>query len=375
MPYGEAKDLPPPKARVAGWQLPEPPQAVFEMSGQPFEVPAEGTVEYQYFVVDPGFEEDKWIRAVQVIPGNPAVVHHCIVFTRPPDGADFRDIGLLAAYVPGQRTASRPEGYAQHVAAGSKIVFQMHYTPTGKPESDMTRIGLVFAEPAAVTHEVFALGGIEQEFEIPPHVAAHTVSGEITGFPADGLLLSVTPHMHLRGKSYRLTAATAGGSDVLLDVPHYDFNWQHRYEFASPLPLKSIDSLAFETTFDNSSDNPTNPDPNEHVTWGDQTWQEMAVTFIEVAQPVRVETPQAAAMTRDLRRHRLTKSEVKMVREAEAFADRFIARFDKNGDGSVAEHELPNAVRKYGHLDHNFDKHVSRDELVEEAYWRLEDAR
>jgi peroxiredoxin len=374
-PYGDVNDLPPPKARVEGWQLPQSPHAVFQMSDQPFRVPAEGTVEYQYFVVDPGFEEDKWIRAVQVIPGNPAVVHHCIAFTRPPDGADFRDIGLLSAYVPGQRTAIRPDGYAQHVPAKSKIVFQMHYTPTGKPESDMTRIGLVFAEPEQVTHEVYALGGIEQEFEIPPHAVGHTVSGGINGLPADGLLLSVTPHMHLRGKSYRLMAATDGGSEVLLDVPHYDFNWQHRYELLSPRPLRTIRSLRFEATFDNSAGNPTNPDPNEHVTWGDQTWQEMAVTFIEVAEPIRAgQIDPPADPPRDLRQ-RHSEHEARMVREAEAFADRYIARFDKNGDGSVALHELPNAVRKYGYLDHNRDNHVSRHELVEEAYWRLETAR
>jgi hypothetical protein len=239
----------------------------------------------------------------------------------------------------------------------------------------MTRIGLVFAEPNQVTHEVYALGGIEQEFEIPPRTPRYTVTGDIGRLPADGLLLSVTPHMHLRGKSYRLIAQTDAGSEVLLDVPHYDFNWQHRYELLSPRPLRSIRSLQFETTFDNSADNPTNPDPDEHVTWGDQTWEEMAVTFIEVAKPIAAaEINVPAELSRELR-HQHTEQEAKMMREAEAFADRYIARFDKNGDGSVAEHELPNAVRKYGYLDHNRDNHISRDELVEEAYWRLEKAR
>ena len=213
------------------------------------------------------------------------MVHHCIAFIRPPDGADFRDIGMLGAYVPGQNAATAPEGFAQRVRANSKIVFQMHYTPNGKPESDLTRIGLVFAEPDEVTHEVFALAGIEHEFEIPPNAAEHTVEGEFGWLPKDGLLLSITPHMHLRGKSFRMFAETDSGDEILLDVPRYDFNWQHRYELSTPRPLNEITTLRFETTFDNSEDNPTNPDPNETVTWGDQTWQEMAVAFIGVARP------------------------------------------------------------------------------------------
>ncbi len=148
MPYGDAKSLPPEPKYVQGWRLPRTPDAVFEMGNKPFSVPAEGTVEYQYFVVDPGFTEDKWIHGAQVIPGDASVVHHCIVFTRPPDGSDFRDIGFLTAYVPGQKQGELPQGYAQRVPAGSRFVFQMHYTPNGQPAQDKTRLGLVFSEPA-----------------------------------------------------------------------------------------------------------------------------------------------------------------------------------------------------------------------------------
>ena len=146
MPYGEASDLPAETKDVQGWRLPTSPDAVFPMSDRPFDVPAEGVVEYQYFVIDPGFSEDRWIRAVQVVPGNNAVVHHCIAFTRPPDGADISEFGMLAAYVPGQVDSELPAGYAQKLNAGTKIVLQMHYTPTGKPEQDLTRIGMVFAD-------------------------------------------------------------------------------------------------------------------------------------------------------------------------------------------------------------------------------------
>ncbi len=371
-PYGNFEDLPAAREYVAGWLLPESPHAVFEMSKIPFQVPAEGTVEYQYFVVDPGFKQDKWISAVQVIPGNRAVVHHSIAFTRPPDGADFRDIGMLAAYVPGQRSSDFPPGYAQRVPAGSKIVFQMHYTPTGKAEQDVTRIGMVFADPDEVTHEVFVVGGIEQEFEIPPHAAKHSVQGRVRNFPKDGFLLSIMPHMHLRGKSFQISAKSDSGAEKLLDVPHYDFNWQHSYRLSTPLSLRSVRSIKFTATFDNSADNPTNPDPDEYVTWGDQTWQEMAVVFVGVAKP-RNKTPTAAAQSKFESKRRTDKKQ--QLREADKMVDRFIARFDKNGDGLVSTHELPISIRKYGYVDHNSDGLVSRREIQQEAMWRLQQSQ
>ena len=176
-----------------------------------FVVPADGTVEYQYFVVDPGFTEDRWVTAAQVIPGNPAIVHHSIVFIRPPDGARFRGVGWLGAYVPGQRTFLLPPGRARFVPAGSKLVFQQHYTPNGQAQEDLTRVGLLFGDAAEITHEVFTLVGIDQEFEIPPYAPAFTVDGQVRWFPPRGELLAIMPHMHLRGKSFRFWATDGSG--------------------------------------------------------------------------------------------------------------------------------------------------------------------
>ncbi len=131
MPFGDVNDLPKPPEFRDGWHLPQVPEAVYEMRKRPFIVPKEGVVEYQYFVVDPGFKEDKWVTGAQVLPGNRSVVHHAIVFIRPPDGSDFRGIGWLTAYVPGQRINMLPAGRGRRIPAGSKLVFQMHYTPTG----------------------------------------------------------------------------------------------------------------------------------------------------------------------------------------------------------------------------------------------------
>jgi hypothetical protein len=141
-----------------------------------------------------------------------------------------------------------------------------------------------------ITHEVYAIGGIRQDFEIPPHASDHRVEGEVKRYPRNGELLSVMPHMHLRGKSFRLIAQRGSGEDsseeTWIDVPAYDFNWQHNYQFQKPPRLSDVTGLSFEARFDNSKENPFNPDPSETVTWGDQTWEEMAVVFLDVAEPL-----------------------------------------------------------------------------------------
>ncbi len=366
MPYGDPSDLPEPVTYVNGWQLPRQPDLVLEMSQTPFQIPADDTVEYQYYVVDPGFETDRWVKAAEVVPGNRSAVHHSIAFIRPPDGSDFRSIGLLSAYVPGQRRSELPDGYAQRIPAGSRIVFQMHYTPTGKPETDITRIGLVFADEADVTHQVMTLGGIEQQFEIPPGEASYQVDGTIGYFPPDATLLSIMPHMHLRGKSFEFTTVRDGQSQTLLEVPHYDFNWQHNYALAQPLALADVDELKFTATFDNSSENPTNPDPTEYVTWGDQTWQEMAVTFVAVATP-RHPTIAEAAPESPVQVKASNPNE-----KAKRFADDYFARFDKNQSGMITEDELPHSVRIFAFhsLDRDRDGLITRAEIEAQANQR-----
>ena len=389
MPYGDARDLPPRRQYVDGWRLPEPPDRVLAMSERAYEIPARGTIEYQYFVVDPGFQEDKWVRAVDVVPGNREVVHHCIAFIRPPDGADLRDLGFLAAYVPGQQSTTLPEGYARKIAAGSQVVFQMHYTPTGHPQQDITRLGMVFADPDDVTHEVSVRGGIEQDFEIPPHDAHYEVTGRIGGLSDDALLLSMMPHMHLRGKAFRIAAETEDGPETLLEVPAYDFNWQHKYELATPRPLANTEALRFTAVFDNSADNPTNPDPDAHVTWGDQTWQEMAVAFVEIAEP-REEPQRDASRERPGRRAGVADQEesssassnasssaaARRRRAARRFAERYIERFDTDADSQVSSQELPRAVRifAFDRFDHNRDGQLDHREIAREALRRGGDA-
>ncbi len=201
-PYGDPKELPPMPSFREGWRLPKEPELIVEMGDHAFKIPATGTVEYQYFVVDPKLTEDRWVSAAQVIPGNASVVHHAIVFIRPPDGEEFRGVSWLTAYVPGQRAMEFPPGYARRVPAGSKLVFQMHYTPTGREESDLTKIGMIFLDEKEVTHEVYTAIGINQDFEIPPEVSDHKVAAPVRMLPPNGELLAVIPHMHLRGKAF-----------------------------------------------------------------------------------------------------------------------------------------------------------------------------
>ncbi|MCA9060420.1 MAG: alkyl hydroperoxide reductase, partial [Planctomycetaceae bacterium] len=314
--------------------------------------------------------EDKWINGAQIIPGNRSVVHHAIAFVRPPDGSMLRGIGWLTAYVPGQRLSTVPHGYARRIPAGSKIVFQMHYTTNGTAQDDLTRIGLTFIDESQVTHELMTTIGIDQDFEIPPHDPAYAVSGTARWFPKEGRLLAIAPHMHFRGKAFELSAERNGEFEPLLKVPHYDFNWQHGYELETPLPLSDITDLHFKVTFDNSEDNPFNPNPAESVTWGDQTWEEMAVVFLEVAEP---RTPDGTH-----EEQRLTDAQpVELTDEQRAQAEQFVADFfedlDTNRNGVVLRSELPISVREFSFDLFDLDGNgvATRDEVMQAAEQRL----
>lgn len=371
MPFGNAEDLPTKPTFLDGWRLPRNPDQIVVMREQPHQVPAHGVVDYQYFVVDPGIREDKWITAAQVIPGSPEVVHHAIVFIRPPDGENFIGIGWLTAYVPGQRATEFPPGFARRVPAGSKLVFQMHYTPNGKEQFDQTKIGLNFTDEASVTHEVFTLAGIDQEFEIPPNTADHSVVASVPWLPKDGILLAAMPHMHLRGKSFQVRTSNGESESIVLDIPHYDFSWQHTYEWNEAIPLIDVARLSFTATFDNSKQNPFNPNPNDYVMWGDQTWEEMAVAFFEIARPhdsTSIDV-RSARIANSTTRDKSSEKKELLDAKAVAFADDFLVRFDANHDSVVVNTEVPRIVRDYSFrtMDLNGDGKVTRDELMDSA--------
>jgi len=296
-PKGNDADLPPARQWTEGWRIPQPDQIV--RMEKPFTVPAEGVVDYKNFVVDPGWTEDKWIKAAEALPGNRAVVHHIIVSAIAPGGSltDVDDapegaengqtagrgrrrggarIGV-GGYAPGSTVLPQPEGVALYVPAGSKISFQMHYTPNGVEQDDQSYIGVVFADPKDVKKIVHGGGAMNLRFAIPPHADNHEVTSQHV-FTSDQLLFRMMPHMHLRGKSFRFEALYPDGkSEILLDVPKYDFNWQITYFPTEPKLMPKGTKLQCTAHFDNSEDNLANPNPDETVKWGPQTWHEMMI--------------------------------------------------------------------------------------------------
>jgi peroxiredoxin len=285
-PEGDPKDLPAPREFPTDWRIGKP-DLVIQMADKPFDVPAEGEVKYQHFVVDPRFTEDKWIQAAECRAGNRTVVHHIIVATRPPSGKatatnDSLDSEWLTASAPGSRPLVLPTGLAKFVPAGSRIIFQLHYTPNGKAAQDMSSVALKFADPATVKKEVATVQAINQRFKIPPKASNHRVEAQYR-FEKDCNLLALFPHMHLRGKSFRYTAVYPDGKEeILLDVPRYDFNWQNGYEYAEAKKMPAGTRMVCVAHYDNSEENLANPNPNDTVRWGDQTWEEMMIGYFDV---------------------------------------------------------------------------------------------
>ena len=307
-PEGDPSKAPPPAKFTDGWQIPEP-DVVFHMSPTPFDVPAEGVVEYQYFVVDPGFREDRWVRAAEARPGNRAVVHHVNVFVLLPEmGLDLSrqeladrwelQSQMLCGFVPGTRPVVFPPDTAKLIPAGARLVFQLHYTPNGTPQQDRSYVGLCFTDASQVRHRVQTVPAMNCWFEIPPHAADYQVDLWHT-LHEDVLVLSFLPHMHLRGKSFRYEAHYPDGrQEVLLNVPRYDFNWQNTYVLARPKRLPAGTRVRCVATFDNSADNLSNPDPSASVRWGDQTWDEMMIGYFDIVPAERPATASAGANDR-----------------------------------------------------------------------------
>jgi peroxiredoxin len=283
-PEGDPAELPPLPELRKGWNIPEP-DVVVSMP-EPFTVPAEGVIEYQEIEVDPGFTEDRWVRAAEIRPGNRSVVHHCTVFLKPPGADDITAAGKLGSYclaatAPGTPPLLLPDGMAKRIPAGWKLVFVMHYVAVGTVQTDRTSVGLVFADPQSVRKEVGTYLLYDEELHIPPRSAAHRVEKSWTA-PADVLLLAMFPHMHLRGKSFRYEAHYPdGATEILLDVPRYDFGWQHRYVLAEPKRLPEGTTVRCVAIYDNSADNPANPNPDTEVRTGKQTWDEMFNGYFE----------------------------------------------------------------------------------------------
>jgi mono/diheme cytochrome c family protein len=326
-PEGDPADLPRMPAYPDGWRI-GTPDVVLQMQ-EDYPIPETGDVPYVYFEVPANFDEDRWVQAWEMRPGNPAVVHHVIVYVRPPQEpgaepaarpapgtprprgvvsfAEGMDIpagqtggpplpedqrkpafanarprprgtaGSIGGYVPGNSTRTFPAGTAMRLPKGSSLVFQMHYTTVGKPTTDRTRMGLIFGkEPPRMALSGTAL--VNGALRIPAGAANHRVDAEMT-LNRDLLLFSMTPHTHVRGIRWYYEAVYPDGRvEPILSVPNYDFDWQHEYQFARPMELPAGTRIKASAWYDNSTANKSNPDPTKDVWWGDQTWEEMMFT-------------------------------------------------------------------------------------------------
>ncbi len=293
-PRGDDKDLPPPRRFPEGWKI-GTPDLIVQMP-TPFEVPAKASpdgIPYQYIEVDPGIKEDRWVQRAEIRPGAPSVVHHSVVFVlRPGEAFDYTSINepgaVLCGTAPGEMPLDLPEGLAKKIPAGSKLVFQMHYTPNGKAQRDQTSVGLIFATKPP-RHRVITLPIYNQRFlwrldRVPAGAENYRMDSEHV-FGHDAHLLNFMPHMHLRGKDFLYEAIYPNGKkEILLSVPRYDFNWQSIYRLAEPLPMPKGTKLHCIAHFDNSDKNPNNPDPKKDAYWGWQTWDEMMTGWFDYYQ-------------------------------------------------------------------------------------------
>jgi len=300
---GNPKDAPAPRKFVAGWNIGQP-DLVLEMPNE-YQVPASGTIEYQFIVIPVNLTEDRWIQLAEVRPGNRALVHHVIAFIRGPNSKWLRDAKPGEPFVPQKRTDGRRDegegggeflvGYApgtvpevlepgqgKLMKAGSDMVFQIHYTANGKAAADKTKLGVVFSK-SPPTQRVLTAASQNRKFVIPAGASNHRVDSEMT-LQDSATLTGFLPHMHLRGKSfeYRLVYPT-GETEILLQVPKYNFNWQLSYYLEKPLLLPKGTKIECTAHFDNSANNAANPNPNEEVRWGDQSWEEMMIGFFDLA--------------------------------------------------------------------------------------------
>ncbi len=282
-PEGDPADAP--EAREwtsAGWQWGEP-DAVIQIKDA-IRVPADGVFDYQYVYLKTDFPEDRWITRMEVLPTAPQVTHHVLVFVEGPEAEEPVRMGgvdgYFAATVPGFTGNEYPEGAAKRLPAGAWLKFQLHYTPNGTAALDQTKVGLYFAD-GPPDRVVETSSAFNTRFEIPPGAPNYDVVGEYT-FEESGSLLSFFPHMHLRGTAFRYVAQYPDGrEEILLDIPAYDFNWQLVYHLEEPLRVEPGMTITATGWFDNSADNPFNPDPTVAVHFGEQTFEEMLIGYFD----------------------------------------------------------------------------------------------
>ncbi len=329
---GSLRALGPAPVYPSGWEL-GTPDAIVSMQ-EDYHVPASGTVEYQYFEVPTGFTEDKWVQAIEFMPGAREVVHHVLVYAKippappaprpatppgaaatppatplflnkpeyetPPDPPRRDSLhlppqrlgALIGGTAPGTNVMTFPEGTALRLRAGTILTFQMHYTATGHAMHDRSSVGFRFASNPPV-EEMRASAFINGAFTLPAGAKDVEVRTELE--PTETVKIwGLMPHTHLRGTRWQYVLEKPDGtSRVVLDIPRYDFNWQTYYFFAEPLELTAGSKLKSVAWYDNATPDREGVDVTKDVRWGDQTWEEMQYTGFLYTVNSRRRTPAA----------------------------------------------------------------------------------
>ncbi len=332
-PEGKIRDLPSPLEFRNSWKKGTPD--VILTAQDDYQIGPEGLDEYRCFVLPTNFDGDRYVTALEVLPGNRRVVHHVIAFidttgrSNTLDTADpqegyatsagfpgFLPSGGLGGWAPGNQGHELPAGMAKVLPQGANIVMQVHYHRTGKPESDRTQLGLYFAKPPITrpvrTIPVMPFGGPWSGMKIPAGADNHEVRASLV-LPADVLAVTITPHMHLLGKDMRVTATLPNGTtQPLINLQNWDFNWQESYQYREPIRLPQGTRIDVVAHFDNSAKNPNNPHhPPQTVHWGEQTQEEMCIAFIEVVPVVEakslaeIQAPSPGGLLREMLRAQL----------------------------------------------------------------------
>jgi hypothetical protein len=286
-PQGNPADAPVARQFPGKWEIGKP-DVVLQLP-EPIKVKAEGFMPYQYRTIQTSFPEDRWIQAYEIMPTARSVLHHAIVSLQA-DGEDTNLLsesgatGFWAVYVPGYTYRVYPQGYARKLPAGAKLNFQIHYTPNGRATQDQLKIGLIFSKQPP-QYEIHTLGIPQLGLEIPPGVHRHVETAEYR-VPEDMNVTGYQAHTHLRGKAFRYELIkTNGRTETLLDIPKYDFNWQIQYDYIQPKFIPAGSTIRVLAVYDNSVDNPANPDPTKTVKWGQQTYDEMLIGYVEYYRP------------------------------------------------------------------------------------------
>jgi hypothetical protein len=352
-PEGNPKEKPAPPEFAEGWQAGKP-DAVFT-TPQPFDIPADGRDRFQCFVIPLNADAEHYVKTVEFHPGNPRVVHHALFFLDTSGEARRKDAatpepgypcfggpgvatsGGLGGWAPGATPQPLPFGMAQIVEKGADLVMQIHYHPSGKAETDQSSVGLTYTERPQKGLASILAGNTRIDIEAGN--ANYPVTSSVI-LPQDVELIGITPHAHWLAKTMIAEAKLPDGKvQPLIRINDWDFNWQGTYRYAEPVSLPKGTRIEMRYTYDNSAENPHNPStPPKRVRFGEQTTDEMAFLFLQVALP----KPEDVA---PFRRSMLISRIEQMIDEGGDFSElgrrqgamlrTAIAMFDKNHDGKL----------------------------------------